>query len=156
MASSTFTRILLTTDLSDEAVKAYGYARSLAERYSASLSILSCVDTSLQYSHGGMGALEVPALYSAENIDELLARLHTDLRELSAAHFPGMSVIQEVRHAPIGVEQTITTFCLENNVDLIIMASHGRTGLTRALLGSTAEYVLRHARCPVLVVPSRS
>ena len=40
----------------------------------------------------------------------------------------------------------------DRNVDLIVIASHGRTGLGRILFGSTAEAVVRHAHCPVLVV----
>jgi nucleotide-binding universal stress UspA family protein len=150
-----FSRILLTTDLSDEAIKAYSYARSLAAQYSASLTALSCIDTSLQYAHAGMGALEVPAMYSAEDTTELLTAVQKDLNAHISQHFPGMSVVQEVRQAPVGVEQTIVEFSKEDKSDLIIMASHGRTGITRALLGSTAEYVLRHSQCPVLVVPTR-
>jgi universal stress protein A len=43
----------------------------------------------------------------------------------------------------------------ENNIDLIIIGRHGRTGLARLLLGGTAEHVLRHAPCPALVVRER-
>ena len=43
----------------------------------------------------------------------------------------------------------------ELRLELIVTSTHGRTGVKHALLGSTAEYVARHASCPVLVVPSR-
>jgi len=49
----------------------------------------------------------------------------------------------------------ITRTAEELGADLIIIATHGRTGLKRALLGSTAENVVRHATCPVLVVRER-
>lgn len=49
-------------------------------------------------------------------------------------------------------EDEIVTFADENDIDLIVMASHGRTGLQRLLMGSVAESVLRKAPCPVLVV----
>ena len=44
---------------------------------------------------------------------------------------------------------------IQPDVDLIITSTHGRTGLTHALIGSVAEHVVRYAECPVLVVPSR-
>jgi nucleotide-binding universal stress UspA family protein len=46
----------------------------------------------------------------------------------------------------------ILTFAEEENIDLIVMASHGRTGLSRLLMGSIAEGVMRRAHCPVLIV----
>jgi nucleotide-binding universal stress UspA family protein len=155
MATTTFKKIVLTTDLSDDAIKAYAYAHSLAERYSATLTALSCIDTSIQYAHAGAGTLEVPAIYSTEDVSQLVEGVRKDLSAHIQQFFPGISVAKEVRHAPVGVEQTIVSFCHEHKADLVIIASHGRTGIRRALLGSTAEYVLRHANCPVLVVPTR-
>ena len=43
----------------------------------------------------------------------------------------------------------------DREIDLIVMGTHGRTGLTRVLMGSVAQSVIGHAPCPVLVVPSR-
>jgi nucleotide-binding universal stress UspA family protein len=43
----------------------------------------------------------------------------------------------------------------EQRCDQIVMGTHGRTGLINLLMGSVAEYVVRHARCPVLTIPSR-
>jgi nucleotide-binding universal stress UspA family protein len=155
MATTSFKKIILTTDLSDDAIKAYGYARSLAERYSATLTALSCIDTSIQYAHAGAGTLEVPVMYSAEDSSHLVEGVRKDLSAHIQQFFAGLNVAQEVRQAPVGVEQTIVVFCNEYKADLVIIASHGRTGIRRALLGSTAEYVLRHSNCPVLVVPTR-
>lgn len=150
-----FQRILVTTDLSNESVEAYVYARSLAERYGASLVILSCIDTSMQYSQGSVGTLEVPVIYgpseTAEQTAEIVRQLDAHLQQ----HFSGLTVTHEVLSAPTAVENTIVSYSNEHAIDLIVMASHGRTGIRRALLGSTAEYVLRHCRCPVLIVPAR-
>jgi nucleotide-binding universal stress UspA family protein len=46
----------------------------------------------------------------------------------------------------------ITRVVEEENIDLIVLTTHGRTGLDRVLMGSTAERVVRHARCPVFIV----
>ena len=50
--------------------------------------------------------------------------------------------------------QAICDYARDNEVDLIVTATHGSTGLTHVLLGSTAEHVVRYAHCPVLVMPS--
>jgi len=51
--------------------------------------------------------------------------------------------------------QVVTDVAREAQTDLIVLSTHGRTGIRRVLLGSTAERVLRHAPCPVLVVRER-
>jgi len=148
-----FTKILLTTDLSSEAAKAYPYALSLSQRYNARLTILSCIDTSIGYSPSGVGSLEAPSLYVAETIDELRQGVREDMRKHVAEYFRDISPHQEVREAPYEVQHSIVSFIQENPCDLVIMASHGRSGISRALVGSVAEHVLRHSKTPVLVVP---
>jgi nucleotide-binding universal stress UspA family protein len=154
-STRSFQRILVTTDLSTESVEAYGYARSLTERYGASLVVLSCIDTSMQYAHGSVGTLEVPAIYGPAETAEQTAEISRELEAHLQQHFAGLLTTSEVRSAPTAVENTIVSFSNEHKIDLIVMASHGRTGIRRALLGSTAEYVLRHCQCPVLIVPAR-
>jgi hypothetical protein len=68
------------------------------------------------------------------------------------AKFRGVKFETAVKIAPPASE--ICVFAEERNVDLIITATHGRTGLKHLLMGSVAEQVVRHARQPVLVVPS--
>ena len=78
----------------------------------------------------------------------------TATRELPkiAAHeeCAGLDVEEVVAHGDAASE--IVRVARERNVDLIVISSHGRTGLGRILFGSTAESVVRHAHCPVLVV----
>ena len=52
----------------------------------------------------------------------------------------------------MAAHQQIVTAAVETNADLIILATHGRTGIAHLLIGSTAERVVRYAQCPVLVV----
>jgi nucleotide-binding universal stress UspA family protein len=51
--------------------------------------------------------------------------------------------------------QTLAAIDDDRTIDLVVMGSHGRTGIKRAFLGSVAEKVVRHARCPVLVARKR-
>jgi nucleotide-binding universal stress UspA family protein len=52
--------------------------------------------------------------------------------------------------------QTLRVLEDDRTIDLVVMGSHGRTGIARALLGSVAEKIVRHARCAVLVARSRA
>lgn len=73
------------------------------------------------------------------------------LTELAAEAGAGLKVVTAVR---IGAPtEEIVRYAAEQGVDLIVVGTHGRTGVTRALLGSVAENVTRHAPCPVLTVP---
>jgi nucleotide-binding universal stress UspA family protein len=154
MISATLKRILITTDLSSDAVKAYPYAVAMTKQFGAELTLLSCIDTSVGYSPSGVGSLEAPSLYVAETIEDLRKTVANDLRKHIQDHFAELSPKLEIREAPYEVQHSILSFVQENPFDLIIMASHGRSGISRALLGSVTEYILRHCKTPVLVVPT--
>lgn len=154
MITAPIKRVLVTTDLSSDAVKAYPYAVAVAKQFGAELTLLSCIDTSVGYSPSGVGSLEAPSLYVAETIEELRKTVAGDLRKHIEEHFAELSPKQEIREAPYEVQHSILNFVQENAFDLIIMASHGRSGISRALLGSVTEYILRHCKTPVLVVPT--
>jgi len=62
----------------------------------------------------------------------------------------GLDIEEVIAHGDAAAE--IVRVAAERNVDLIVISSHGRTGLGRMIFGSTAEAVVRHAGCPVLVV----
>ena len=82
--------------------------------------------------------------------EQRIARAHQDLvawrDELG---LPASTPIEVLQGAPF---EEITLYAREHDVDLIVMATHGRTGLSHLLVGSTAERVVRHAPCPVLTV----
>jgi nucleotide-binding universal stress UspA family protein len=156
METFNFQSILLTTDLSQDSVKAYSAALSLKERYGASLTLLSCIDTSMQYSGAGIGALEVPPIYQSRQDTQVVKDLQKQINEHTREYFAGTALTVQIRQGPLPVEHSIIAYANEEQFVLIIMASHGRSGIRRALLGSVAEYVLRHSKCPVLVVPTRA
>jgi nucleotide-binding universal stress UspA family protein len=147
--------ILLTTDLSTEAANAYELAASLMEAYQSSLTLLTCIDTSPHYSETSLGILEAPPTIPPQYATEAYANISGALKECLAEHFDQTRATFRIVEAPIQVKYSITNFISEIAPDLVIMSSHGRAGIARALLGSVTEHVLRHCKRPVLVVPSQ-
>jgi nucleotide-binding universal stress UspA family protein len=90
----------------------------------------------------------MPAAELGERMEETAAR---DLPAFSKSEeFMGLEVEDLMAHGEPAAE--IVRVADERGAGLIVISSHGRTGLGRILFGSTAESVVRHARCPVLVV----
>jgi nucleotide-binding universal stress UspA family protein len=147
--------ILLTTDLSTDAASAYDLAASLMEAYRSSLTLLTCIDTSPQYSETNLGILEAPPTIAPQYITAAYADIESALKESLAEYFDPTHTSYRIIQAPIPVQHSITNFVFETAPDMVIMSSHGRTGISRALLGSVTEHVLRHCKRPVLVVPSQ-
>jgi nucleotide-binding universal stress UspA family protein len=151
MTTRTLQKILVTTDLSVDATKAYPHARALAEALGATITVLCCIDTSIQF---GMGTtFDVPVMYVPEALSAIKERTVTDLKKQVQEHFSGLPVQDVVLEAPSAAHHTIVDFIKNNQIDLTIIASHGRSGVARAFLGSIAEQVLRHSPKPVLIVP---
>lgn len=153
MELPTIKKILITTDLSDEAIKAYPHARTLAKAFGAQLFVLTCIDTSIQLGIGG--SLEMPVMYVPETIAAIKEKTINELREHLKTHFPDESPEYVVREAAMPVHHIITDFIKESGVDLVAIASHGRSGLRRTIMGSVAEQVLRASDKPVLVIPAK-
>ncbi|MFN4896667.1 MAG: universal stress protein [Pseudomonadota bacterium] len=147
--------ILLTTDLSPDAASAYGMARSLMRAYNCHLTLLCCIDTSPQFSEASFGSLESLGLISAETMKDNLANVERALKDCIATHFDPARSAYRVVDAPIPVKHSIVTFVQQMEPDMVIISSHGRSGVSRALMGSVAEHVLRHCGRPVLVVPAQ-
>lgn len=147
-ASFTVDKILHPTDFSDYSDHALPYAASFAERYSAELLMVHVVTVwdydpanpdwrfpPLEPDH--QKAVEESA---QQSLEEHGGKIESDIRveqRLVKGFDPPMEICRVAD---------------EENVDLITMATHGRTGLRHALLGSTAEKVVRYAECPVLTV----
>jgi universal stress protein A len=138
--------ILVPTDFSSESKKALRYAVSFAEQFGAGIILLHVLEQPIYPAELGYTPVEFPKLQDSLT-SELKARLKAIVDEDLQLSFDVESVVQMGQ-----VFQTIDGVAKEKNVDLIIIATHGYTGLKHALLGSTAEKVVRYAPCPVLVV----
>lgn len=136
--------VLTATDFSDNSRAGLRYAAALASKLKADVALLHVVETpSWMDPFEALKPSETVALAQAQ-----LAQLAH--REVGR----DVTVTFSVRTGKPFHE--ITTAACEGAADLIVIATHGHTGLESALLGSTAERVVRHAPCPVLTVPART
>ncbi len=140
--------ILLPTDFSECGNFALSYAASLARTFNASIICLNVIEPIVP-TVGYSGMTEpLPIADITEQLEDSAERELPKLAECDDCE--GLNVEEMVVHGDAAAE--IVRVGKERGVDLIVIASHGRTGLGRILFGSTAEAVVRHAHCPVLVV----
>lgn len=134
--------ILVPIDFSADADQALEYAMALAGKLSARLTLLHVIYTvPLGAAEGGAF---LPYLESIET--EARQSMERYRQRVQAAGLEGDVIIMD------GIPfQSIVDMAQDKKVDLIVMGTHGRTGLKHVLLGSVAEKVVRLAPCPVLV-----
>ena len=146
--------ILIPTDGSDVAENAIEHALDLAERYDATIHALYVVDTdAMDLSLGPEQVDRIRAGQFGEMEDlERRARRATE-RVATRGDERGVDVLEEIVAGQ--PHRQIANYAEKNDVDLIVIGSHGRSGVRRALLGSVTERVLRTTRTPVLVVDVR-
>src|ERR1041384_350893 len=140
--------ILLPTDFSECGNYALSYAASLARTFGASILCVNVIEPIVP-TVGYSGMTEpLPIADITEQLEDSAERELPKLAECDECS--GIDVEELVVHGEAASE--IVRVAKERDVDLIVISSHGRTGLGRILFGSTAESVVRHASCPVLVV----
>lgn len=141
--------VLVATDLSDPALPAVSAAAAEVRRSGAPLTIVHSVEPVwpvVPYEAFGLGATTV--MFSADLTETLHRQLHERLAAaLTQAGTTGERVVVDGPAA-----QSILQLAEDRHCDLIVMGTVGRTGLKRAMLGSVAAAVTRHAPCSVLVV----
>lgn len=138
--------ILVPTDLSDYAGYALEYAREFARAYGANLHLFHVCDLPWMSA----GSVEMPV---ASTASEALAQYESDVKarlETIRGEIEGLEIITAVDTGVAHV--SIIRYARDHDVDLIVLATHGRTGIAHALIGSVAEKVVQMAPCPVLTV----
>jgi nucleotide-binding universal stress UspA family protein len=139
-------RILVPIDFSEHSRKALQYAVPFARQFGASLDLLYVVEPTIYPADFSFGQVGFP------NVEE-------ELRRRGAAELDDM--IKKEIGARVRARKAIRTgkafyeinqYAAEHDIDLVIIATHGHTGIEHVLFGSTAEKVVRKAPCPVLVV----
>lgn len=138
-------RILFPTDFSQANDAALEFASTLAAEANALLDIVHVDD--LRDLNAALADSGYPYLLPTEIEDR------SAIRERLGQVVPPLPDVQYRHHYLKGMPIVeIIQFAERENIDLIVMASHGRTGLWRLLMGSVAEGVMRKAPCPVLIV----
>ncbi len=149
-------KILAPTDLSDLSAKGVDYACSLAKEVGAEVVIINVVKVEelISLVRELKGA---PAPRWDAGLEERLIQHHKDLldkftKQRVSQIGSDLNIRQVVK---LGEPyKTILNCAKDENVELIVMSTHGRSGLPRMMLGSVTEKVLRSAVCPVLAMPA--
>lgn len=140
------TKILVPTDFSEHSALALRYAVDIGKRYDAAVTLLHV------YPVVNYAAAEGFALYTPEQLAKLITQLTTQLRALEDdARKSGAAQIASLMEQGDAYQEILAQ---APNFDLIVMGTHGRTGLKHALMGSVAEKIVRTSPCPVLTVRS--
>lgn len=139
--------ILVPTDLSEGAEQALAYACELARTLDAELHLLNVVGIP------GLGVPELGVALASSVLDQLVVENQTALQELARTRCTAR--LGQILIRTGDARDMINRTAQELGIDLIVMGTHGRRGITRALLGSVAEAVVRSAPCAVLTVRLR-
>lgn len=141
-------RILVPVDFSPFSYGALRFAREWAQRFGSEIRVLHVIEPINTFGVLGMESV-APTLEPVDFHEVARAELDKLARETS----PDPAKVS-VRLRDGAASHEIIAAAREWKADLIIIATHGRTGLSHVLLGSTAEQVVRHAPCPVLTLRS--
>lgn len=149
MESKLFSRIGFCTDFSENADQAFVVAREMAVKFGTSLEIIH-VTVNLAHSPP-VHATYMPVEYDPEFVEQVSRAAMGSIEEKYVKQLPE-SVSYNV-NVPSGYAVTeILRLVEEKGIDLLVMGSHGLTGIAHVLFGSTTERVVRKAGCSVLTV----
>jgi nucleotide-binding universal stress UspA family protein len=140
--------VLVAFDFGDTSISALTYGENLAHTFGGRLHVLHVADviatSAAQFFPDGPGDPEVKATELAMN----------QLRAFLSSRADGPAVMPAVRLSRSPADE-ITKYAREVHADIVVVGTHGRGGVSRLLMGSVAELVVRNAPCPVLVVRPR-
>lgn len=143
-----YRQILVPLDGSELAEGAIPHAAELAKAFEARVTLLSVIEAVAVYPQPGVVGPVVSVSMDVQDevaeVTEYLDKVADKLRQ------DGIDVLRVVREGDAAAQ--ICDYAKLNRVDMIIMSTHGRSGIQRLVYGSVAEHVLHHATVPVLLV----
>lgn len=144
-------KILIPCDFSEEATNAFRLAIEMAHVTSAEIDVVHVIELPIMHED---------VLMPMSSFDETLLK---ELRERAEEKFSAMKLNHSKEHLPIvtriefgPIVSSLIDYIKSQQISLVIMGTKGTTGLEEALIGSTAEKIVRHAECPVMVVKKYS
>jgi nucleotide-binding universal stress UspA family protein len=143
-----FERILVPIDFSDHSKKALVYAKEIADSYDANLQLLHVIEDTVHPAY---------SLSGKSSIFDLVPGIEEDCRRRIEKMVLDVGITNEKTEIIIQGGQAshdIIKFAKDNSSDLVVIATHGLTGIEHLLLGSVTEKVVRMAPCPVFTVKS--
>jgi nucleotide-binding universal stress UspA family protein len=153
MVDRDYDTILVPTDGSDGALAAADHAIGLAERYDATIHVLAVVDVDdvalTTPTDTDLGDLKSTLRGQAQaDIDEIVSKAKAEGQSTEEAITPSTeeTILVGVPH------RAIVDYVEDEDIDLVVMGTHGRQGLQRVLVGSVAERVVRTSPAPVLTI----
>jgi nucleotide-binding universal stress UspA family protein len=145
----TIKRILVPVDFSPHSVSALDYAAQFAKPFKAELMLLHVVEpiyyTVPDFTGGAAASMATVIEEQRQSARSELIRIERDCTKRRIK-------VRTLLQTGVAAYQAIVSSAKRLKADMIIMATHGRTGLTHLLMGSVAEHVVRAAPCPVLTI----
>jgi nucleotide-binding universal stress UspA family protein len=160
-------KILVPLDYSENSQRALQWGASLAEKYGGKLLLLHVIPKAAEEVFPECGSFGSPASSFSEVktpdtqsfrqplIIDLVDTADTELHDFAEKNLKDIAPVQVMVAVGTPAEE-ILRVARDEKVDLIVMGTHGRTGVRHLLLGSVAEAVTRHAPCPVFTARIRS
>ena len=141
-----FSNILVPFDLSNQSLRAFKTALDLAKKYNSQITLLTCVEGDAWHhkfydSRADNELIKKQVKVALFHIAKLEALGKKDEVKIKSQIIKSKSVVND-----------IVTFAKSRKFDLIVMGSHGRTGVDKLILGSIANGVTQKASCPVLII----
>lgn len=140
-------KIIITSDLSEHREQVFDFGLQLAQKMNAAVELVTIINVQVEY---------MPVDIGMNFTDQWEARTYQAkriLQQVKDAH-PDLSI--EVVVFAGNPKEEIIQYAIDHKDCMIVIGTHGRTGLSHTLMGSTAEYVVRHSPIPVLVVPIKN
>ena len=141
-----FSNVLVPIDLSSQSIRAFKTALNIAKNYNSKITVLTCIEGDAWHHY----------FYDSRANNELIKKqkkvIQTQIAKLEAlAKKSNVNIKSQIIKSK-SVVKDITTFAKSRKFDLIVMGSHGRTGVDKLILGSIANGVVQKASCPVLLI----
>ncbi len=140
-------KIVITSDLSEKKEIVFDFGFKLAKHMNASVELVTIINQNIEY---------MPTDIGMNFIDQWEAREYMAKTALEKTREKYPDIPVEIVVYVGNPKQDIIKHAIETKACIIVVGTHGRTGISYTLIGSTAEYIVRHSPVPVLVVPMKN